>query len=334
MKNKIILLTFIGALLAPAVFYTTAAYAQQIKCHEEFTYDNSISGPITCKFTDLDCDRIFDVKTDSCSRGSIPADHWEDDENCICLSADPEARETAWIADHISDLIGAVDFHIDNDADGVPDNDDNCPSIPNGDQADSDTPPDGIGDACDDGDGDGVFDYRDNCPLVSNPGQQNEDGVPLGDACEADFDGDGVEDLDDNCEQTQNPSQYDYDRDGVGDACDNCIRVANPAPQLDTDGNGVGNACEVDADGDGILDGSDNCKMIANPDQANSDGDNVGDACEQNLGGSVPPPQPQVGFGGQAQGCSFVGGADAGSILTILGMLSALVAIRRKFPTT
>jgi hypothetical protein len=50
----------------------------------------------------------------------------------------------------------------DRDGDGVPDDSDNCPDVPNPDQEDSDG--DGVGDVCDDDDGDGVDDGDDDCP--------------------------------------------------------------------------------------------------------------------------------------------------------------------------
>ncbi|MEE2756293.1 MAG: hypothetical protein VYA30_06515 [Myxococcota bacterium] len=58
----------------------------------------------------------------------------------------------------------------DEDMDEVCLPDDNCPAIPNPDQADSD--------------GDGVGDLCDNCPNEMNPGQSDEDGDGLGDACD------------------------------------------------------------------------------------------------------------------------------------------------------
>ncbi|MDH3385667.1 MAG: thrombospondin type 3 repeat-containing protein, partial [Nitrosopumilus sp.] len=60
----------------------------------------------------------------------------------------------------------------DTDGDGIFDNKDNCPHVPNSDQADANN--NGVGDACEpddtDTDGDGIPDNTDNCPLTPNPG--------------------------------------------------------------------------------------------------------------------------------------------------------------------
>jgi hypothetical protein len=156
----------------------------------------------------------------------------------------------------------ACDIDDDQDDDGIPDDDDNCPTVPNTSQADSDA--DGIGNACD------------NCPTTPNPDQADSNGDGLGNACDAD--NDGIANLDDNCPVTPNSNQADADGDRVGDVCDNCPAVANN-DQSDFDGDGVGDACE-DSDQDTIADDTDNCPANPNPNQGDSDGDGRGNVCD------------------------------------------------------
>ena len=115
-----------------------------------------------------------------------------------------------------------IDRDLDADLDGL----DNCPSVSNPDQADSNS--NGIGDACDvlaDADGDGVADGNDNCPTVPNPLQQNFDHDSQGDACDTDDDNDGLLDTVETntgiyvspTNTGTNPLDADTDGDGVRD---------------------------------------------------------------------------------------------------------------------
>jgi hypothetical protein len=200
---------------------------------------------------------------------------------------------------------------VDTDGDGVPDASDNCPSVANAGQQDTDA--DGVGDACNDAndpDGDEYATPLDNCPNASNPGQQDTDGDGVGDACNEANDPDGDEYATplDNCPNASNPGQQDTDGDGVGDACndasdpdgdewagalDNCPNVVN-ATQADVDGDGVGTAC-------------DNCPAIGNPGQQDADNDGFGDACDAITG---PVAVPLLSFPGLIWLCGALAAAS------------------------
>ena len=120
----------------------------------------------------------------------------------------------------------------DSDGDGINDNVDNCPTVPNPDQRDLDA--DKFGDACDpDMDGDGIPNQPDNCPAVANNDQRDTDLNGIGDACSDDRDGDGINDTVDRCpeqpedrdtfEDTDGCPELDNDQDTIPDATDACM---------------------------------------------------------------------------------------------------------------
>jgi hypothetical protein len=103
----------------------------------------------------------------------------------------------------------------DADADGICDGGDNCPDVPNEDQADSD-----------------VFD----CPGVFPKG--TGDGVVVN-GCP-----DGLGDACDNCPDHYNPDQEDFNNDGIGNLCQD----------TDGDGMRDSDEGDGDRDGDGLAD--------------------------------------------------------------------------------
>lgn len=178
-------------------------------------------------------------------------------------------------ANDVPDVNGCADLVIDIDLDGLPDEFDNCPNIPNPDQADSD--------------GDGVGDVCDNCPNNANSSQSNSDNDDLGDACDPDFGGGGIPA---DCPKPAESGESDDDGDGVANDCDTQPGDGTRCGDSDQDG------CDdcstgtfapeddgTDTDGDGICDATDpvdtdDCPRGAEEDQPDSDGDGVADFCD------------------------------------------------------
>jgi hypothetical protein len=130
---------------------------------------------------------------------------------------------------------------LDIDRDGVPNEDDNCPTIPNPDQADSEVDEsgaevgDGFGDACD------------NCPFVINPLQLDPDDDGFGEACDTCPEScNPVARGSDSCAnpEQKNPFVDDPDGDMLGKICDNCPKVYNPGQEDDDPTTVEGRLCE------------------------------------------------------------------------------------------
>jgi outer membrane protein OmpA-like peptidoglycan-associated protein len=143
----------------------------------------------------------------------------------------------------------------DRDKDGIPDQGDRCPALPE--DRDGFQDADGCPDV--DNDDDGILDARDSCP---NSPARNK-GCPV-----VDRDKDGIDDDRDECpaepedvdgfEDGDGCPDPDNDKDGVLDASDKC-----PGSVEDQDGFEDDDGCpDNDNDGDGIFDVADKCPNL------------------------------------------------------------------------
>ena len=174
----------------------------------------------------------------------------------------------------------------DGDADGVADEDDQCPQTSLG----NEVLPDGCDAPPPDQDDDGVPDIDDSCPNSAAGATVDELGCS---ADQRDGDLDGISDADDLCPGTPvgesvdssgcSATERDGDADGVADAYDACPNTPAGATVL---GDGCADM-EVDRDGDGVLEDRDACPgtprgevvnaVGCGPSQTDADGDGISD---------------------------------------------------------
>ena len=175
--------------------------------------DNNCDTQIDEGFADADADSVKD-----CTDGDDDNDGDPDDSDCRPFDASVHGQA-------FEDCDG-----IDNDCDALIDE-----GFENSDA-------DAMADCVDpDDDDDGVPDEQDNCPLAANTGQANTDSDLLGDACDQDDDNDGDPDdsdcaplnmlihssqaelcdgFDNNCNGLIDEGHADFDQDGVMDCVD------------------------------------------------------------------------------------------------------------------
>jgi hypothetical protein len=245
-----------------------------------------------------------------------------------------------------------TDRLADSDGDGIPGSIDNCPGVPNLDQADSD--------------GDGVGDVCDSCPDTPNPEQEDSDGDGQADACDPcpeDPTDDGDEDgycapedcdegdadvhpgadeicddgIDNDCDGTTDQLP-DNDGDGwdecAGD-CDDEDPTRHPEADeacndIDDDCDGLLGPAELDLDGDGLTDCDGDCDdedpdvYPGAPTECDADADN-------DCSGIVDIAENICQQQWNLADCTCAAGPPPTRLAALLGFLAVLGLLRRRF---
>ena len=153
-----------------------------------------------------------------------------------------------------------------------------------------------ISDVNEDIDDDGILNTVDNCPTIANPDQKDTDGDLIGDVCDTDDDNDGYEDSIDTF-PLDSSEWTDTDSDGIGDnadsdddndswsddkelECNNDPLDSTDFPE-DTDLDGIANCVDTDDDNDSYLD-VDDLFPLDEKEWADNDGDKIGDNADLN----------------------------------------------------
>ena len=190
-----------------------------------------------------------------------------------------DAGGNVYVADSFNDRVRMVSSGGDGDGDGVPDAGDNCPTVVNADQTNSDR------------------NFVSNAPVYGSNDLTWIVSDAAGDACDGDDDNDGLADGSEaggcNGSGPLDPVNRDSDGDRRLDNAE-CVLGSNPsdagsyppnivAPDADSDGLPDGldpNDASPDSDGDGVKDGVEYRNYNSNPASVNTDGDACADGKE------------------------------------------------------